>query len=228
MQVIFPWLSVSPKLHALTHHAPTFLRRFGSLGSYAEQALEAWHAFFNRAQAQCTADSFLGSCAQLVQRAALERQPLAERSLSNGQTRKSAAAGARKAKSPGDGRLRVNKSSHRQTAVGARKEQAEMEAWADGRSTNAVTTINAYKKRLVDAAKRAAALAARLAAETAAHGQVGNAAGDGAASTDDAAPAPAVLAEVGTAVAGDEEQPPAEDDILEEEELDPAVALMLG
>jgi len=62
-QVIFPWLSVSPKLHALTHHAPTFLRRFGSLGSYAEQALEAWHAFFNRAQAQCTADSFLGSCA---------------------------------------------------------------------------------------------------------------------------------------------------------------------
>jgi len=80
----------------------------------------------------------------------------------------------------------------------------------------------------VDAAKRAAALAARLAAETAAHGQVGNGAGDGAASTDDAAPAPAVLAEVGTAGAGDEEQPQAEDDILEEEELDPAVALMLG
>ena len=103
-----------------------------------------------------------------------------------------------------------------------------MEAWADGRSTNAVTTINAYEKRLVDAAKRAAALAARLAAKTAAHGQVGNAAGDGAASTDDAAPAPAVLAEVGRVGPGDEEQPPAEDDILEEEELDPAVALMLG
>ena len=44
LQVIFSWLSVSPKLHALTHHAPTFLRRFGSLGSYAEQALEACHA----------------------------------------------------------------------------------------------------------------------------------------------------------------------------------------
>jgi len=122
----------------------------------------------------------------------------------------------------------VKKSSHRQTAVGARKEQAEIEAWADGRSTNAVITINAYKKRLVDAANRAAVLAARLAAETATHGQVGNAAGDGAASTDDSAPAPAVLAEVRTAGAGDEEQPQAQDDILEEEELDPEVALMLG
>jgi len=74
----------------------------------------------------------------------------------------------------------------------------------------------------------AVVLAARLAAETATHGQVGNAAGDGAASTDDSAPAPAVLAEVRTAGAGDEEQPQAQDDILEEEELDPEVALMLG
>jgi len=38
--VIFPWLSVSRKLHALTHHALTLLRRFGSLGSYAEQTFE--------------------------------------------------------------------------------------------------------------------------------------------------------------------------------------------
>jgi len=85
--VAFPWLSISPKLQALTHHAPAFLRRFGSLGSYAEQALESWHAFFNHARAQCTADSFLGSCAQLVQRAAVERQPLAEQSLRNGEDR---------------------------------------------------------------------------------------------------------------------------------------------
>ena len=76
--VAFPWLSISPKLHALTNHAPAFLRRFRSLRSYEEQALESWHAFFNHARAQCMADSFLGSCAQLVQRAAVERQLLAE------------------------------------------------------------------------------------------------------------------------------------------------------
>jgi len=93
--VALSWLSISPKLHALTHHAPAFLRRFGSLVSYAEQALESWHAFSNHARAQCTADSLLGSCAQLVQRAAVERQQLAEQSLRNGTTRKSAAAGAR-------------------------------------------------------------------------------------------------------------------------------------
>ena len=228
LQIIFLWLSVSHTLHALTHHAPTPPRRFGSLGSYARQSLEEWHAFFNQAHAQCTVDSFSGSCAQLVQRVALERQPLAERSLSNGQTRKSAAAGAPRTKSPGDARLRVNNASHLQTAVGARKEQAETEACADGRSTNAVSTINAYKKRSVYAAKCAAALAARLAAETAAHAQVCSAAGDSAASTDYAAPAPAVLEDVETADAGEEEQPPAEDDILKEKELDPAVALMLG
>jgi len=41
LRATFPWMSVTPKLHALVHHAPTFLLRFGSLGSYAEQALEA-------------------------------------------------------------------------------------------------------------------------------------------------------------------------------------------
>jgi len=163
----------------------------------------------------------------MVQQAALERLPLAERSLSNGKTRKTAAAGTRKAKSPGDGRLRVSKSSHLQTAVGARTEQAKMEAWADGRSTSAVTTMNAYKKRIVHAAKRSAALSVLLVAERAAHAQVGNAANEAVARTDDAAPAPAVLAEIWTARGGDEKQPPAEDHILEEEGVHPAVDLTL-
>jgi len=79
-----PWMSVTPKLHALVHHAPTFLLRFGSLGSYAEQALEAWHGFFNHARAHCTADSFLGSCLRLVERAVRERQPAAAHMLNNG------------------------------------------------------------------------------------------------------------------------------------------------
>ena len=169
--VAFPWLSISPKLHALTHHAPDFLRRFGSLGSYAEQAVESWHAFFNHARAQCTADSFLGSCAQLVQRAAVERQPLAGQSLRTGTTRKSAAAGGRKPKSPADGRLRANKSDNRQTTAGARKERADMDSWAAGRATKAFVTIDAYKKRLAKAAQRAVAAAAQLAAQVAARWQ---------------------------------------------------------
>jgi len=105
LRVGFPWFSISPKLHALTHHAPALLRRFGSLGSYAEQALESWHAFFSGARAQCAADACWGACAQLVRRAAVERQPLEEQSPRNVTTRRSAAAGARKSKSPADGRL---------------------------------------------------------------------------------------------------------------------------
>jgi len=33
LHVAFPWQSVIPQLHALAHHAPAFLRRFGSLGA---------------------------------------------------------------------------------------------------------------------------------------------------------------------------------------------------
>ena len=41
LQDIFPWMSIALKLHALAHHAPTFLRRFGSLWAYGDQELEA-------------------------------------------------------------------------------------------------------------------------------------------------------------------------------------------
>lgn len=43
LQRAFAWVSVSVRLHTLAHHAPAFLRRYGSLGIYGEQALEAWH-----------------------------------------------------------------------------------------------------------------------------------------------------------------------------------------
>jgi len=61
LQVAFPWLSVTSKLHALAHHAPAEFLRFGCLGAYSDQALEAWSGFLNYAQARCTADSFIGS-----------------------------------------------------------------------------------------------------------------------------------------------------------------------
>lgn len=38
----FPWFNISPKMHILLFHAPDFLDRFGSLGLYGEQGIEAW------------------------------------------------------------------------------------------------------------------------------------------------------------------------------------------
>jgi len=146
LQAAFPWLRITTKLHALAHHAPAFLRRFCSLGSDGEQALETWHGCFNHTKAQCTADSFLGTCLRFVQRAALERQPSADVALDNGQHRLPAAAGARKATKPSDRRLRQNKAGPRQTTVGREKEIAEMEAWAWGRAVAEGVTIDAYKK----------------------------------------------------------------------------------
>lgn len=37
----FEWARITPKIHVLCCHAPGFLRRFGSLGRYGEQGLEA-------------------------------------------------------------------------------------------------------------------------------------------------------------------------------------------
>jgi len=82
-----------------------------------------------------------------VQRAALERQPSADVALDNGQHRRPAAAGARKATKPSDGRLRPNKAGPRRTAVGREKAIAQMEAWARGRAVAAGVTIDAYKKK---------------------------------------------------------------------------------
>lgn len=117
LQEAFPWLSVTPKPHALAHHAPAFLKRFGSLGSYGEQALEAWHGWFNHTVADCTADSFLGTCLQFVRRAAMERQPAADVALGNGQHRHSS-TGAHNAVQPDEKRLRVNKDTARETTTG--------------------------------------------------------------------------------------------------------------
>jgi len=41
LRASFPWLRVTSKLHALAHHAPVCLWRFGALGAHGEQALEA-------------------------------------------------------------------------------------------------------------------------------------------------------------------------------------------
>lgn len=58
----FEWARVTPTLHVLCCHAPAFLRRFGSLGRYGEQGLEALHGRFNRDAALSQAPTFLGQC----------------------------------------------------------------------------------------------------------------------------------------------------------------------
>ena len=66
--------------------------------------------------------------------------------LDNGQYRRPAAPGARKATKPGDGRLRRNKDRPRQTTAGRAKELAKIEAWALGWPVAAGEAVVAYQK----------------------------------------------------------------------------------
>eukprot|EP00170_Pyropia_yezoensis_P000964 contig_4505_g967 len=88
LQRAFPWVSVSVKLHTLAHHVPGFLRRYGSVGIYGEQALVAWHGYCNQAGARLTADSALGTCLALVQQASNACAPSSEAALARGQHRR--------------------------------------------------------------------------------------------------------------------------------------------
>jgi len=146
----FPWLRVSPKLHVLCCHAAPFLRRFGSLGRYSEQALEALHGQFNRDAERCTAPTFLGSCRAYVQLSALGRAPGAD-AHNNGPRRQSAAPGARVAKRTDDKRTRANRQAAGMivsTDACREKQEADMAAWAEGLATRATTTIRAYNRRV--------------------------------------------------------------------------------
>ena len=125
-----PWLSVTPKLYAIALHALALFWRFGSLGAYGEQALQAWHGFFIYAQVRCTANSFLGACKRLVEQAALQGQPVASLKLDDGQRRgASKTKGARLASRPGDGRFRGSKDAQRSTVARTSRAEKEMCLW---------------------------------------------------------------------------------------------------
>lgn len=142
----FPWVSVTVKLHALAHHVPAFLRRYGSLGIYGEQALEAWHGYFNQAGENLTADCFLKRCLALLQHAAIGRDPSAELRLDNGQHRKAAAAGARRAVKPGDRRLRANKDGLRSTTAESQRDAEHTRQWSSDRVKMAVIAMQQHEK----------------------------------------------------------------------------------
>jgi len=150
MAVPFLWLRISPKLHALCCHAPPILRRFGSLGRYSEQALEALHGQSNRDAERCTALTFLGSWRAYVQLSALGRAPGADAD-NNGPRRKPAAAGARVAKRTDDLCSTSNKLAAGlvvSTDACREKQAADMAAWAEGLAKRATTTIQAFNRRL--------------------------------------------------------------------------------
>jgi len=104
----FPWVSVSPKLHNVLHHAPDFLERFGSIGMYGEQTVESWNGLSNQNAAKYTAETEVGSCANLVRAMAVAREA-SDANLVRPTARKPAREGARRARKSGDKRKRENK-----------------------------------------------------------------------------------------------------------------------
>lgn len=90
----FEWVSVTPKLHTLVSHARDFLSRFGSLGRFSEQGLEAWHGHYNLYSSHYAADTILDSCLDYVRRTAASRAP-GDAAHNRGKRRKPALPNAR-------------------------------------------------------------------------------------------------------------------------------------
>ena len=108
----------------------------------------ATQGFFNYSQARCTADSFLGKCKRLVERAAFECRPGSSLALANGQRRRSAqSAGARLATKPDDPRLRAIKEANQSTLHGDRRADEERRQWATRRAGMAQRRVEAFNAR---------------------------------------------------------------------------------
>ena len=104
----FPWVSVSPKLHIVLHHAPEFLERFGSIGLKGEQAVKSWNGFLNQNAAKYTVETKVGSCAILVRAMAVAREA-SDANLVRPMARKLAREGTLRARKSGDKRKREKK-----------------------------------------------------------------------------------------------------------------------
>jgi len=166
----FAWYSVTPKMHALCCHVTAFLWRFGSVGRYSEQGLEALHGRFNQDAARYTAATFLGSCEALVKASAVGGPP-GSAAHNDSPKRSPAAAGARVAKGSGDKRTRAFKEQAGlapSSAVCRAKAAADMAAWVEGVALAAATRISAYRARLENARARALKAGGRTAADLAA------------------------------------------------------------
>lgn len=93
----FPWLNIFPKLHLLLYHAAEFMQRYGSIGMYGEQAIEAWHGRYCRSARQHSLGYEIASAAAVQRAMALAREASESYLARYGPTRKPAALGARNA-----------------------------------------------------------------------------------------------------------------------------------
>jgi len=143
----FPWLSISPKLHILMCHAPDFLERFGSIGLYGEQGLEAWHGRYGQNAVKYPGATELERAAAFMRAMALAREAGSDVLARYSPSRKAAKAGARKATKPGDKRRRENKPRLPACLAENRKAEKKRKQWAAGISGEAGTTVGAYLER---------------------------------------------------------------------------------
>jgi len=140
----FPWLSISPKLHIHMCHAPDFFERFGSIGLYGEQGLEAWHGRYGQNAVKYPGATELERAAAFMREMALAREAGCDVLARYAPSRKPAKAGARKATKPDDKRRRENKPRLLTClAVNGRAEKKRKQ-WAAKISGEASTTVGAY------------------------------------------------------------------------------------
>jgi len=146
LQVTFPWVSISPKLHVLCFHTWEFMGLWGSTGLYGEQDIESWHGFYNQNTARFTAETPLLSCRKLVQTMALIGSDSDAPTRAKATTRKRR-HGPRKAIGPGDRRLRRNKPCWRECLETLENTAADRAKWAIDQFDEANQVIVAFSKK---------------------------------------------------------------------------------
>jgi len=144
----FGWLSNSPKIHIVMFHAPDFLELRGSIGLYGEQGLEAWHGRYGQNAVKFPGATELERTAGFMRAMALAREAGADVLARYVATRRSAAAGARKATKATDKRRRENKPALPECTAESAKAAKKRLKWAVGITEEATKTVRAYLKRV--------------------------------------------------------------------------------
>jgi len=140
----FPWLSISPKLHILMCHAPEFLERFGSIGLYGEQGLEAWHGRYGQNAVKYPGATELERAAAFMRAMALEREAGADVLTRNSPKRRTSRTGAREATKMGDKRRRENKPQQPVCHAETLKAMKKRKQWATAVARESTKTIGAF------------------------------------------------------------------------------------
>lgn len=149
----FPWVSISPKLHLLLCHAADFMARYGSIGMYGEQDIEAWHGRYGQSSRKYSLHSELACAAAFMRAMALAREASEPALAGYGPTRKPAALGAHKATKLGDKRKRENRGEVPVCTAKEEKAEQDRNKWARDLSNKAAGTMGAWARRMKRARK---------------------------------------------------------------------------